>query len=215
MRIIQNQHLIAKSFWKSIHLENFESFGKFDWTCLLPVPANVLLGHGRVKQKVCVFKEGWDGRGASALELFVIVPWNHLNPYQSPLVQRDSRCSVDIRSGKEWDILMLWRLSTYLAKSGKVGSKPLPGLTWRITLAISVGSPDGSCCCITNIKIKFKTEQGRRCSHWRIGRRELQGFPSHLGVPPATSNETYLLKEWCVDATFSALKSEYWVAKPQ
>ena len=87
----------------------------------------------------------------------------------------------------------------YLAKSGKVGSKPLPGLTWRITLAISVGSPDGSCCYITNVKIKFRTEQGRRCSHWRIGRRELQGFPSHLGVPPATSNERYILKEWCVD----------------
>ena len=32
-----------------------------------------------------------------------------------------------------------------LAKSGKVGSKPLPGLTCRITLVISVGSPDGSC----------------------------------------------------------------------
>ena len=95
---------------------------KFDWTCLLPVPANVLLGHGRVKQKVCVFKEGWDGRGASALELFVIVPWNHLNPYQSPLVQGDSRCSVDIRSGKEWslwDILMLWRLTTW-QKVGKL-----------------------------------------------------------------------------------------------
>jgi len=55
---------------------------------LLPVPANVLLGHGRVKQKVCVFKEGWYGRGASA---------------QSPLVQGDSRCSVDIRSGKQWE----------------------------------------------------------------------------------------------------------------
>ena len=55
------------TFWKNIHLEKFQPYGKFGWTCLLPVPANVLLGHGRVQQEVCIFKEGWDGGGAAAL----------------------------------------------------------------------------------------------------------------------------------------------------
>merc|ERR1712018_169423 len=38
--------------------------------------------------KVCVLEEGWDGGGAAA---------------QSPLVQGDSRFSVDIGSGKKWE----------------------------------------------------------------------------------------------------------------
>jgi len=69
-------------------------------------------------------------------------------------------------------------LTSDLAKSGKVGSKPLPGLTCLITLAISVGSPDGS---------------------W------LKNCPQ--GTPRIS------ISSWCT--SFSALKSEYWVAKPQ
>jgi len=58
-------------------------------------------------------EEGWDGRGAAALQLLsrgiksVIVCYllSELNPnlYQSPLVQGDSRFPVDIGSGKKWE----------------------------------------------------------------------------------------------------------------
>ena len=108
--------LLQTSFTSPLNITIlFCTYGKLGWNYLLPVPTDVLLWHGRVKQQVCIFKEGWDGGGAAALWLFVI-PQNHLNPYQSPLVQGDSRCSVDIRSVEEWyvsDILMLWGLSTW------------------------------------------------------------------------------------------------------
>ena len=143
----------------------------FGWTCLLPVPADVLLRHRRVEQEVCVLKEGRDRRRAPAL-WFLVIGQNDRNPYQSPLVEGNSGGTVDIRPGEECLFETLpkkvannCQLSfENLAKSGKVGSKPLPGLTCRITLVISVGSPDGSCwfgimeihCIDKNVRIKSK-----------------------------------------------------------
>ena len=71
----------------------------FGWTCLLPVPADVLLRHWRVEQEVCVVKEGRDRRWAPAL--WFLITQNDRNPYQSPLVEGNSGGTVDIRPGEE------------------------------------------------------------------------------------------------------------------
>ena len=78
---------------------------QFVSTCLLPVPTDVFLRHGRVEKEVGVLEErrNW-GRTPALQSRFCQVLLGeryYLKTHQSPLVKGNSSCSVHVRSEKD------------------------------------------------------------------------------------------------------------------
>ena len=78
---------------------------QFVSTCLLPVPTDVFLRHGRVEKEVGVLEESRDRGGTPALQRcfgqVLLRERYFLKTHQSPLVKGNSSCSVHVGSEKD------------------------------------------------------------------------------------------------------------------
>ena len=78
---------------------------QFASTCLLPVPTDVFLRHGRVEKEVGVLEESRDRGGTPALQRcfgqVLLRERYFLKTHQSPLVKGNSSCSVHVGSEKD------------------------------------------------------------------------------------------------------------------
>ena len=104
---------------------------QFVSTCLLPVPTDVFLRHGRVEKEVGVLEErrNW-GRTPTlqrSLGQVLLGERYHLKTHQSPLVKGNSSCSVHVGSEKDSLHITVILSSAYtLQKVGRLAQSRCP-----------------------------------------------------------------------------------------
>ena len=116
---------------------------QFVSTCLLPVPTDVFLRHGRVEKEVGVLEESRDRGGTPALQRcfgqVLLRERYFLKTHQSPLVKGNSSCSVHVGSEKDsFHIHVILSNAYTLQKVGRSAQSRCPvwrdGSHWRFRL---------------------------------------------------------------------------------